>query len=447
VLDESINYTKRIEYARSTLWAPFYAVGMTARVQGVVSQELAREALNKLIVLYPPLASRIFIEPDGKAALTTQGVPKFQLDVREKLSDNDWSSVFLKQERLPFNIESGPIAKFFLLRGQCSSDLIIIVPHIICDGYSMTQVMWEAVSLINNPDRRVTLPPQAPSVTWKNIYHKPWDNLFLRIFTNVYNHLSSKKKILIDQTKYREIYQSYWEHRENCILTYHLSVEETSKIVSKCKKLRIAVTSALFAAFFQAQLDLNLVKRKSSYKISIPVNIRNHMIAPPGNALGVYASALELNMLIDQNLSIWEIAQKTHQRIHKLMMKPQRIFRTLVLEELDPRIADFFITSISIRNYQQIPKLLFHYINLKDDARLMTISNIGRINLPDAGGEYPLIRLFPMPPSAPGNKLTINPLTHNGRMTITLKYPQTQFNLETITRIGDRALAYLLNAQ
>ncbi len=441
------DFTKRIEYARSTLWALFYAVGMTARVQGEVSQELVKEAINKLIILYPSLASRVFIESDGKATLTTQGVPEFRLDVREKLSDNEWASVFLEQERLPFNIESGPISKFFLLKGQTSSDLIIIVPHIICDGYSMTQVMWEAVSLINNPNRGITLPPQAPSVTWKNICHKPWDNLFLRIFTNVYNHLSSNKKIIIDQTKYREIYQSYWENRENRILTYQLSVEGTSKIVSKCKKFGIAVTSALFAAYFQAQLDLNLVKRKSSYKISIPVNIRNHMITPPGNALGVYASALELNILIDQNLSIWEIAQKTHQQIHRLIMKPQRIFRTLVLEELDPRIADFFITSISTRNFQQIPKLLFHYINLKDDARLMTISNIGRVELPDAGREYPLKKLFPMPPSVPGNRLTINPLTYDGRMALVLKYPKSQYNNVTITRIGDRALAYLLNDQ
>jgi len=50
MLAKSINYTQRIEYARSTLWAPFYAVGMTARVQGEVSQEVVKEALEKLIM-------------------------------------------------------------------------------------------------------------------------------------------------------------------------------------------------------------------------------------------------------------------------------------------------------------------------------------------------------------------------------------------------------------
>jgi len=398
------------------------------------------------LVKYIPyhLASRIILDTDGKATLTTLGVPKIQLNVREKLSDNEWATVYLEQERLPFDIESGPIAKFFLLKGQHNSDLVVIVPHVICDGYSMTQVLWEAVSLINNPDRTVSQPLHTPAVTWDNIPHKPWDNLWLRIITRIYNHLNLNKKSLIDQTKYTEIYQSYWKNRENNILTYHLSLEETSKVVSKCKSLGIAVTSAFFAAFFQAQLDFNLVKRKLPYKISIPVNVRHQLITPPGEALGVYASALELNISVKTKETILDIARKTHRRIHKLMVKRQRIFRTLVLEEFDPRIADFFIVAISTRDFRHIPKLLIHFINLKDDARLMTITNIGRINLPDAGTVYPLVRLFPMPPLAPGNRLTINVLTINDQMNIVLKFRHNQFDPSLVAQIFQRAKKYLL---
>ena len=76
------HYTQKIEYARASLWLPFYAVGMVARIQGDVPTGRLEATLRKLQILYPPLASRVCVEKDGTAWLTTAsrfsgGVPQY----------------------------------------------------------------------------------------------------------------------------------------------------------------------------------------------------------------------------------------------------------------------------------------------------------------------------------------------------------------------------------
>ena len=60
------------------------------------------------------------------------------------------------------------------------------------------------------------------------------------------------KKIIIEPNQVQRNLPILSKNQENRILTYQLSVEGTSKIVSKCKKFGIAVPSALFAAYFGA---------------------------------------------------------------------------------------------------------------------------------------------------------------------------------------------------
>ncbi len=131
-------YEEKIGYSRGSLWAPFLAVGMVAHIKGLVPTEQLKAALRKLQILYPPMASRVRVEKDGAAWLTTQGVEACPLEVRTDATGDDWQRIFLEQERIPFAFERGPIVRFILLRGHQCSDLVAIAPHVLCDGYAMT---------------------------------------------------------------------------------------------------------------------------------------------------------------------------------------------------------------------------------------------------------------------------------------------------------------------
>ncbi len=107
------HYEQKIAYARAGLWAPFYAVGMAARIKGDIPTDLLKAALRKLQILYPPLASCVRMEKDGTAWLTTEGVGEFPLEVRSRKSDDDWVKIFLEQERIPVRVRPRPDCTLF----------------------------------------------------------------------------------------------------------------------------------------------------------------------------------------------------------------------------------------------------------------------------------------------------------------------------------------------
>ena len=441
----TLSFNQKIEYARMSLWAPFYAVGMVARIRGDVPPELLKEALNKLRILYPPLASRVDMQPNGDAYLTTEGVEYLNLEARLKTSDDDWESIVLEQEKIPFPIERGPLSRFFLLRNSHSSDLIVMVPHVICDGYAMTHVMYDVVSLLNDPQKIVSQPNYFPTVTWRTVQHSLFNNLLLRGFVKIYNHVQTKHKFRLNQENYEDLYRSFWVRHHDNFFCLSLSSSETNALINRCKEQKIAITGALFAASFLTQTNLKLVSPGTDYTISIPVNIRKWMHHPAEKSLGVFASSIEIKLPIKTKTSFWELARLAHTKIHKTIKNRSRVLRTLVLNELNPLIADNIMAALATEQYNKLPLLLKKYIKLDPNSRILTISNIGRIHLPSAGTTYPLETILPLTPIGPGYRHSICALTTNDQMHLALRFHQRPLDQATITQIKECMRHYLLN--
>jgi Phthiocerol/phthiodiolone dimycocerosyl transferase C-terminus len=445
-MDHNEHYEQKIAYARASLWAPFYTVGMAARIRGDLPAGLLEAALHKLQTLYPPLASRVRVEKDGTAWLTTEGVEEFTLEVRTRSSDDDWAKTFLEQERLPFAFGCGPVARFFLLRGDQVSDLVAIVPHVICDGYSMTYVMNDIVALLNDPNQVVRRPLPPPPVTWQNVQHSVHDNLLLRGLARVVSRLWLGKRVVLHQDEYEALHQSYWERQQNGVLVFGLSAAETSDLSARCRQHSVSITGALMAAFLLAQVEVQPAAQPPRYEITVSANIRDRLVQPPGRVVGVYASVIDLTMRSKSGTSFWELARDGHVRIHKLLKDRSQIYRPLVLNELDPSIADSFITALSTDQWSPELRLLSRFARIKGDARCLNISNIGRIELPKLDAPYHLETILPFPPIVPGGGMALNVLTVDGKMNIILKFRLNELDCDAATNIRDRALNYLSGA-
>ena len=440
------NHRQKVEYARASLWAPFYTVGMVARIRGDVPIGPLEAALRKLLTLYPPLASRVCVEEDGTAWLTTEGVDECSLEVRSRTSDDDWTTLFLEQERVPFAFSRGPLARFFLLRGGQVSDLVAIAPHVVCDGYSMTHVMADAVALLNDPGRVVTRPAPPPAVSWQTMPHAVYDNLLLRGLVRVFNRAWRDSRVVLHQDKYEALHRQYWARRQNGLLAFDLSPAETADLAARCRQHGVTVTGALVAAFTLARADVWPATRAARGKISVAVNIRDRLVQPPGRVVGVYASSIDLTIPSKTGTSFWRLARAGYARIHKVLDDRPRILRPLVLEELDPLIADAFVAAVATDQWSRELGLLSRFMNVRGETRCLDISNIGRINLPEVGAPYRLETLLPFPPLVPGGGLALNVLTVDGRMNLILKFRLDGLDGSAVTKIRDRALGYLSGA-
>lgn len=445
-MEEKMDREQKIEYARASLWAPFYTVGMAIRIGGDVPPDLVRRVLAKLQVLYPPLASRVRLDARGAAYLTTAGVGEFPLQVREKHSEDDWAGVFLEQEKIPFDFQCGPIARFFLLRGDQSSDLIVIAPHVVCDGYSISQVMGDAVALLNDPEREVSMPAVSPAVTWKTVRHSFTDNLPLRGLARLVNCFWPKRSTALQQEQYETLYRCYWSRQDNAVTTYSLSAEDTAALSARCKAHGISVTGALVASFLLAQADFHAATPATRSEISVAVNLRDRLIEPPGRAVGVYASSFNVQLRPKSSKSFWGLAAESYRRIHRGLQNRCLLLMPLVLEDLNPAIVDGLVAAVCTDCWSPEFAILTHFVPVRNRMRWLDISNIGRVDLPKTQARYSIQNLLPFPPLVPGGGLALNVLTLNGQMNMILKYRRNDPTGANIAAIQQRAVQYLTAA-
>jgi hypothetical protein len=434
-------YEEKIGYTRGSLWAPFHAVGMVMRIKGNVQAGPVMAALRKLEVLYPPLASRVRVEKNGDAWLTTEAVEPCSLEVQTHATMDDWKKVVLEQERRPFAFESGPIGRFFLLRGQDCSDLIAVVPHVICDGLAMTQVMSDAISLLNDPGREVKMPAPPAAVTWQSVPHAAGDALLLRGLIKTVNHVWPKNQAGIRQAGYEELHRRYWEQRQNGMLMFELSPAQTAQLAARCKQHGVAITGALTAAFLLAQGSFRL------HDVTVAVNIRNRMVPPPGRVMRVYASAVNLTRRPGPGTNFWELAHACHTRIHHALDDRARLLLPVALGEIDPSIADRGLRSLCSGQLARRLGPLARLVKFEGLNPNLDISNIGRVEMPETGGRFCPITLLSFPPLWPAGGLAVSAISTNGRMNVTMKFRLDQLDEAAAVRISERASGILTGEQ
>ena len=441
VLDNT--YKERLGYARGSLWAPFHAVGMVARIQGDVPTERLQAALHKLQMLYPPLACRIQLDEDGSAGLTSEGVEACPLEVHPMVASDDWAKLFLEQERIPFAFDRGPIGRFFLLRGKDTSDLMAIAPHVICDGYAMSHVITDAVALINDPQRTVVPPTPSPAINWQAASHSPFDHLLLRGAIQVINCLWPSKLRSMDQESYEQVHHIYWSDRRNSLLAFELSPAETADLLARCRQRGVTVNSALVAAFLQALADARSNGQPPICDITVAVNIRNRLIQPPGRVLVICASNLNLTICPGAAASLWELTHRVHNRIHRFLNDRSRPLWPLALGEFKPAITDRMLAALSTGRLEKKLGWLARFVKIGGMHPNLDVSNIGRLDLPEMDGPFRLQTILPLPPLAPGGGLALNVLTVNNQMNVIVKYRLDQLDGNQASTIRDMALSYL----
>ncbi|HNS50757.1 MAG TPA: hypothetical protein PKO09_06195 [Anaerolineae bacterium] len=436
-------YERRIEYARASLWLPWYAVGMVARIQGEVPPERLRFVLSKLQCLHPAPASRVRMEADGSAWLTTQDVGEYPLEVRRRTDSRQWVEILLEQERVPFAFDRGPVARFFLLRGSGCSEVGIVAPHVVCDGYSTAHLVYDLVALLNDPGREVASPSPPAAVTWQTMPHAAHDALLLRGLVGVANRALRGGRMLLDQEAYTEAHRRYWERRQVGVMTFGLDIEETCRLIARCKQHGVSVTATLVAAFLLAETAVRRKDRAARRHLTLAVSVRDRMAERPGTAVGFYTSSVDLTLRTGLRSRFWEVAREGQARIYKAVGKRSQILRPLVMEGLDPRIADRLVADIARGDWHGVMAHFYRFLRARAYARSLDLSNIGRVEPPDLGSPFRLEALLPWPPLMPGGGITLNTMTAAGKMAGTCKFRREVLDDAAAARILDRALEYL----
>ena len=357
-----------IEYFNYAVGQP-YNIAIVVTVKGSVTSELLQSAFRKLQIRHPLLSVSVIIDKKGMPWFRT--IPNAKVPLTVVSFDGPELSLHLLEKELstPFEMsESLPLVRISLITSP-NPQILICMQHVICDGISYAFLLRDLLKLFSQSD--LSLSPLSITEHFTHALPKkiakkiPKTTHWFKIFFFIVKIIHWLKIQILGKKKSTYINNQDRSYR---VHSWSLSSELTTQLLERCKKERVSVHSALCTAF----LSFNSI-------INNPVNLRNRLSEPVGEALGLFAGGAVVSMKYKSSLSYWENARNYNRKLQKQLRdrKLFRLYRLLTKKVPLPEIQQFGQRFIDLAAKQRP----FAITNLGDLDRLGIPSNVGTYQL------------------------------------------------------------------
>jgi len=446
--------------------SPFSTVTMVARIKGNISESMLRNAVSKIQQRHPNLRVRIIEDANHDPWFTSEGVKEIPVEIVPRKSDDYWIKVLQESCQIPFEFDAQPAIRFILLQSPITSELIILCHHIICDGLSLAYLARDLMVHLGDPAREVEVLPDPVPIDRENIPEDVSLNPIVRFFINRINNKWEQDKILFDQEDYRNLNEAYWMNYKHQMLSVELSEAQTSALVTRCRKEKVTVNSALTSAFVGAQHNVQGDKPYHS-SIGVAGSLRDRLQRPVGEVMGFFAGVVTLKYKYNRNIEFWENARRFHRKVRPLFNNKNLLKDPLMWCYLEPAILESInfkkiggLVPTHFTSYQKISAF-----SKRDDVVLSilkrdkmdsldkifmgtAVTNLTRMDFPRKYGALELDRLIMKPggafPLASVN-LVLGAVTCAGKLSLVVEYAEETIDTRTMEKIKDKAIEFLLN--
>jgi amino acid adenylation domain-containing protein len=155
----------RLSFAQERLWflsryeaeASLYNVPVALRLQGPLNEQALHAALQEIVARHEVLRTS-FPENDGAAVQSIAPAMNLPMPVVE-IVETEMPQFLRQQSRLPFNLAAGPVIRASLLQlGNQDHVLVVVLHHIVCDGWSLGIMLQELTELYDAFSRGASSP-------------------------------------------------------------------------------------------------------------------------------------------------------------------------------------------------------------------------------------------------------------------------------------------------
>jgi NRPS condensation-like uncharacterized protein len=446
--------------------SPFSIVTMVARIKGNVTEEMLRDAVAKARQRHSLLSVRIQEDDDHAQWFTSEGAQEIAVEVVPRTSQSDWIKIHAEASKIPFEFETRPAIRFILVQSPTVSELIILCHHIICDGISLAYLARDLMLYLGDPARAVQVLPAPRAIDLNNLPRDVSQSRLVKFLIKRMNKKWAEELVTFDQEDYEILTKAYWDHYSHGILSVELSEAETSALVTRCRKEKVTVNSALTAAFGGAQ---SFVEGEKPYhsRFVVAGSLRDRIPTPPGEAMGMYAGGVELEFRVDHKRGFWENARQFHQEIQPkltdknlfgdllnwLYLEPT-MFEAMNFKKLGGLVPPDSARYEKLSGFSQRQDVVLRILQRDNLESLETkhwgtaVTNLGRMDFPQAYGALELERLIIQPgggiPLANVN-LVLGAVTCSGRLSLVVEYAEQAAGPSIVEKTVDQAMEYLLS--
>lgn len=430
---------ERIEYR-----SPFNYAIMVARVRGPVSTVSLTNAVKKAFVRHPLLRASITLEDDGTTWFMIHKEMEPEIHVENCNGESDWIARAIEEHKKFFLMDKGPLARIILLQSTGYSDIMIVCHHTICDGMSMIYLVRDILTYIGDPDVRIEQLP-VPPVIGEDSMAAPAnvDSPISAILENINLSWKNNRK-LFREDEYGKLYRQFWEKTRVGIIFKSVDEDMMQALAARCKKENVTVNTAMCTAFLQAQYEVQGDARPYLSKVAIPINFRNKMSVSPGEGVGLFIASTSHMLVYQPGKPFWDLAREFNLRIKKTIAeyKPGVSSTRLV----DPTLVDAIYFSLGGLLQDEAAAKFARMISFDKISFGLTVSNLGKADIPINYGPLQLDALFFVPPGMPMVEKMVGIVTANGKMSVSMIYNQSDITRDTMEEFGEHTMDSLFHA-
>jgi len=332
-----------LSFAQQRLWfldqlepgKAFYNVPFAVRMQGNIDRSIIKKCLNEITKRHESLRTT-FKKVDGQPHVHLEPYTKIVVEEINLENSTDLNeqikSITNEAASQPFDLETGPLARYILIipsKDECI--LIAIIHHIVSDGWSLSIFTKEMVQLYkafaNN--EKSPLPELDIQYTDYAAWQRKWltDNIIQSQLSFWKNYLQNAPLLLEIQTdRPRPLVQTY--NGEQIKFVFSESV--TKKLHSLCKVSGVTMFTTLMATI---HLLMSRYSRQDDICIGTPIAGRNR--SETENLFGFFVNTLIIRTDLSKNPSFKTLVRQLQTDISQTFDNQDIPFERLV-DELSP---------------------------------------------------------------------------------------------------------------
>ncbi|MBO9672467.1 MAG: hypothetical protein J7577_03415 [Sphingobacteriaceae bacterium] len=360
-----------------------------AKISGTINEENLHQALLKIQQKHPLL--QMNIDASGKIPyfVLNEKIGKIPVRITGRSTDEDW----LIQSKIEwyklFDAKNEPLARLVWLKGETASDLLLVLPHCICDGTTILNLMRELIALIDNPKQELTPYPSFLSVNDllpENFSITKTGHFKGKIFAAL-----GRLFFFFKSTSNKHI------DRSNYAVHWKMSQEDTKKLLLKCKEENTSLHAVICVAFMEAFKQIQGTKAHG--KVICPVDIRRFVEAIKQDTMFAFAPIVELKL--DQATSNFWAKARALKNDLEAKINEMKVYDLLSMSE-------YFHSSVN---------KMIGFLKTTKGTHDVTLSNMGLLNVPKDYQDFSIETIYSPTVAFPWkNANTLVCSTFNGQL-------------------------------
>ncbi|MBX9255861.1 alcohol acetyltransferase [Desmonostoc muscorum CCALA 125] len=400
-----------------------------SRINGCIYEETMKEALDMIQCRHPRLNSRI-VRSKNSLSFQTQETANIPLRFVKLLENNQWQKVVY--EEMNQGIDSSKsllrVVLVHVLEDVHINYLITTVHHAIADGLSSIRLHSEILTFcqkivsgepINSVSSLTPLPPiEELMPEWTKGFRGKINSTIFLLQLGLQEIWNRPKTLGFEK------YVSIGKRSSN-IIHRQLDQELTQKLVNFCRQENTTVHNALCAALMLTVARTITKDHRKDIRLNCLsyLDLRRHLEpAISDEHLAVLASSIMGFHLIKSNSSFWELAREVK---HKLEASKNHgdLFRMIL-------IAKHLIDICCI-----YPKKI---------AATVSVSNVGKINIPKNYGKFELEEISFISSNAFfAGIFAIHVSTFQEKMLLNFAFSQPSISSNTMEDLVNNLMSYI----